>query len=528
MQRTFFQMVWVLAFLGVIVSLLTAEPSAATAAIGTQSSSLTLSADDPGRLKNVRSKITAVLDSTGVASITVAVARDGKIVWEEGFGWANREERVEATPHTMYHLASVSKSFTATGLMVLVERRLIDLDRPANEYIGEAKLTAFAGSADEATVKRILFHTAGLPMYWNIFEVGGQYRPPDMGESIKRYGILVTAPGERYCYSNFGYGILDHIITNVSGTDYADFMKKEVFGPLGMTRTSVLVDSSMVEHVARMYDGKHQPLGPCDFDHRGASAVLSSAHDLVRYGMFHLKERIPEQTPILREETIDRLHRETDPQLPELKETIGFECLLGSFGALDIGGYRIDVCTGSMPGASSRLALVPSENLVTVVLCNEMSIDLWEIEKAILGAMLPGFSEACESEIGHRREESGISTVPPEYFVGSWTGDITTYTGAQPVKLRFSSTGEIDMTINGRAAPLLTIKTPLGEMGFRGDLFKGLFMSSIDTPDAARSPHVVLVEVLYRDGRLTGYAAAVAMNKRYCLPYWMELRHSEE
>ncbi len=528
MQRTLLRLMRALALSGVVASLLAAEPPVSARTTGIQSSGLNSSVDLPDRLKDVRAKIAAVLDSTGVASITVAVAEDGKIVWEEGFGSANREEGVEATPLTMYHLASISKSFTATGLMVLVERGLVDLDRPANEYLGEAKLTAFAGRADDATVKRILFHTSGLPMHWNIFEVGGHYQQPDMDESIKRYGILVTAPGERYCYSNFGYGILDRIIARVSGSDYADFMKEEVFAPLGLTRTSVLVDSNMIDHVARMYDENHQPMGPCDFDHRGASAVISSAHDLVRYGMFHLKERVSDQRLILRENTIDRLHLETDPQFPELKESIGFEYLLGSFGRVEIGGHRIDVCTGSMPGASSRLALVPSENLVTVVLCNEDNIDLWEIEKAILGAMLPGFSEACESEIEGRREESGMSPAPPECFVGSWTGRITTYAGDQSAELRFSSAGEIDMTINGRAAPYLVIKTPLGEMGFQGDFFKGLFMARIDTPDAARSPHVVLVEALCRDGRLTGYAAAVAMNKRFCLPYWMELDRSEE
>ena len=528
MQRTSTQMVRTLAFSGVIASLLMADPCMARGMVETQSRGPGEPADVPDRFKDVRSKIAAILDSTGVASITVAVAENGNIVWEEGFGWANREERVQATPHTIYHLASISKSLTATGLMILVERGLIDLDKPANEYIGPAKLTSFAGTADDATVRRILFHTSGLPMYWNIFDVAGQYRPPDMDEAIRRYGILVTAPGERYCYSNFGYGILDHIITGVSGMDYADFMKKEVFGPLGMTRTSVLVDSSLIGHVARLYDEKHQSLGFCDFTHRGASAVLSSAHDLVRYGMFHLKERIPGQMPILQEETIDRLHRETDPRISEIKDTIGFEYLLGSFGGVDIGGYRIDVCTGSMPGASSRLALVPSKNLVTVVLCNEASIDLWEIEKAVIGAALPGFSEACESEVENRQEESAMSLVPPESIVGLWTGNITTYAGDLPVELRFSNAGEIDMTISGQVVPFLAIKTPLGEMGFQGDLFKGLFMGTIDTPDAARSPHVVHVEVTCREGRMTGYAAAVAMNKRYCFPYWMELRQSEK
>ena len=98
---------------------------------------------------------------------------------------------------------------------------------------------------------------------------------------------------------------------------------------------------------------------------------------------------------------------------------------------------------------------------------------------------------------------------------------------ASPVTLKFSDAGGIEMTLNEQAAPYLPFETPLGEMGFQGDLFKGLFMGSINTPDAARSPHVVMVEVRLRDGRLTGYAAAVAISKRFCLPYWMELQRTE-
>ncbi len=495
---------------------------------GVQSGGTAASPDVPERLMEVRSKIAAIIDSTGVASIAVAVGVDGRIAWEEGFGWANREKGTQATPHTIYHLASISKSFTATGLMVLVQRGLIDLDKPANDYLGEAKLTAFEGSADDATVKRFLFHTAGLPMYWNIIQLGGSGELPDMDDCIRRYGILVNPPGEEYRYSNLGYGILDQIIAHVSGSDYADFMEKEVFGPLGLTRTSVLVDSSMIDNVAQMYDESQRPLGPWDFDHRGASAVLSSAHDLARFGMFHLKQRIPDQKAILEEESIDRLHRETDPQSPDLKERIGFEYLLGSFGKIEIGDYRLDVCTGSMPGASSRLALVPSENLVTVVLCNGEGIDLWDIEKSIIAAMLPGFAEACESELQNRHEEPGMSPEPTEPFIGSWAGAIATYAGDIPVELHFSSEGGIDMTIDGRAAPYLTVRTPLGEMGFKDNTFKGLFMTNIETHDAARSPHVVMVEVRLRRGRLTGYAAAVAINKRFCLPYWMELNRGQE
>ncbi|MBN1163859.1 MAG: beta-lactamase family protein [Candidatus Krumholzibacteriota bacterium] len=477
----------------------------------------------PEQLKQVRSSMPGMLDSTGVASIVVAVAKDGVILWEEGFGWANREKEMEATPHSIYPLASISKSLTATGLMVLEAKGLVDLDEPANRYLGESKLIAHAGSAEDATLKRLLFHTSGLPQHWNIFDARGSYRRPSMDESIRRYGILVTAPGEIYNYSNFGFGVIDHVISRVSGTDYAEFMKREVFEPLGLTRTSVMIDTTLEDLVAQMYDERNRPISPYDFDHRGASAVLSTAHDLVRYGLFHLKNRIPGQKPILKDETLDRLHTETDSGFPELEKSIGYEYLLGSFGGVDIGEYRIEVCTGSMPGASSRLALVPEENLVTVLLCNGDNIDLWKIEGSLIGSMLPGFREAFETELKDRREESVMSPQPPPAFIGSWSGGVLTYAGEVPVELNISGGGQVKMTMRGVAVQYLPMKTPLGEMGFQAELFKGLFLGRFDTPDAARAPHVILVECRMRDNRLTGYAAAVAMNKSFCLPYWMEL-----
>ena len=90
----------------------------------------------------IRAFIRKQLVETQMPSIAVAVARDGKILWEEGFGWADREKRIAATEHTMYSLASISKPITATGLMVLAGAGKIELDRPINEYLGNAKLRA--------------------------------------------------------------------------------------------------------------------------------------------------------------------------------------------------------------------------------------------------------------------------------------------------------------------------------------------------------------------------------------------------
>ena len=95
----------------------------------------------------VRQSIRKQLVETQTPSIAVAVARDGKIIWEQGFGWADREKRIAADEHTMYSLASISKPITATGLMTLVAAGKVNLDRPVNDYLGAAKLRGRAGDA---------------------------------------------------------------------------------------------------------------------------------------------------------------------------------------------------------------------------------------------------------------------------------------------------------------------------------------------------------------------------------------------
>ncbi|HTK54822.1 MAG TPA: serine hydrolase domain-containing protein, partial [Gemmatimonadaceae bacterium] len=101
----------------------------------------------PATLDSLRAHIRRVMDSTKTPSIAVAVAKGGRIIWEEGFGFADVEHRTPATPTTLYSMASISKPITATGLMKLVEQGKIDLDRPANDYLGAAKITGLAGPA---------------------------------------------------------------------------------------------------------------------------------------------------------------------------------------------------------------------------------------------------------------------------------------------------------------------------------------------------------------------------------------------
>ncbi|RIK39179.1 MAG: hypothetical protein DCC58_15680, partial [Chloroflexi bacterium] len=189
--------------------------------------------------EKTRNLIQERLLENSLPSLSVAVAHRGEAVWEEAFGLADRERLAPATPDTMYSLASISKPMTATGLMVLVERGLIDLDTPINAYLGDTPLVGRLAGASAATVRSVANHSSGLPMHFQFFYADEQRRRPAMSETIRRYGNLVTEPGERYQYSNLGYGVLDYLIERVSGKRFADFMREEVFLPLGMFHTSV-------------------------------------------------------------------------------------------------------------------------------------------------------------------------------------------------------------------------------------------------------------------------------------------------
>ena len=98
-------------------------------------------------------------------SISVAVVKNGKIIWEDGFGYADLEHKRKATPATPYYTASITKTMTATALMKLSEQGLINLDSPVNKYLKRWKVTSYRWDARKATVKSVMSHTSGLTTF---------------------------------------------------------------------------------------------------------------------------------------------------------------------------------------------------------------------------------------------------------------------------------------------------------------------------------------------------------------------------
>ena len=441
----------------------------------------------------VRATIIEAIASGDIPSMSVAVAKDGEIIWEESFGWANREAMIQATPHTMYSMASISKPITTTGLMILVERGDVELDAPVNRYIAPAQLTAYEGESSAATVTHILNHTSGLPVHYSVFyQDEPQRQAPPFSESIRRYGILVHPPGAVYQYANFGFALADHVITKASGVPYAEFMKTEVFLPLGMTHTSIDVGPGLEEAAAIRYDGSGDPVPFYTSDHPGASQVYSSAHDLIRFGLFHLGHTQAEQTQIISAESIDLMKRDSDPD-PE-NDRYG----LGWFLSENEHGYPIAWHTGSMRGTNTMLKFVPGEDIAVVVLVNAASDLRQKIPRDIIGVILPDYGEEWK-KVRDQPEPEREPFEPTPELIGEWRGEINTYDETVPVTVTVQTDGDVHVKIANQ------LETLIDRAQFENGFLSGTSHGTIPSSDATTHPHNISYRMLLDGTRLSGY-----------------------
>jgi CubicO group peptidase (beta-lactamase class C family) len=450
------------------------------------------------QFESVRDSIRTKMQQRGVPSIAVAVAQGNKILWEQGFGWADREERIPADANTMYSLASISKPLTATALMTLVSAGKIDLDKPINNYLGTAKIHAFVGNAEDATVRRVANHSSGLPEHFQFFYQNEAWRPPSMDETILRFANLVTPPGERFQYSNLGYGILDDVIARVSGRYFADYMRQEVFLKLGMTHSAVGNETALRNFEATRYDGEDiTPIAYYNTDHPGASEIYSSAHDLALFGMFSLKSHLPTQAAILSDSLIDAMQQPSIFSRPGVGYGIGWE-------RDTTAGATIVSHSGGMPGVATWLRLVPAQKLVIVVLCNEDDRLAHTIADEITRILVPGWKLP--------------QAAPPPPFVpsptlsGVWEGKVQTYRSTTPFKLDIQNSGEIRVQLGNQ------LPTLLDRVSFENGTLHGVFEGDIDLPEAARRPHIVSISVKLRDGKVLNGAVTARADANGTMP----------
>ena len=195
-----------------------------------------------------REKLRADVAADNVGSITAAVVAGDRIVWAEGFGWADRDAKVPAGIETIYRIGSISKTFTAVVLAQLVDRRVLALDDPVERYLPEARgLAEPRPGAAPITLRQLASHTAGLVREPKLQDAAAG--PIAEWESKILASIPTTSfdamPGARYSYSNIGYGVLGLTLSRAARTPFMQLVERDIFTPLGMTSSTFVISDRL-------------------------------------------------------------------------------------------------------------------------------------------------------------------------------------------------------------------------------------------------------------------------------------------
>lgn len=475
----------------------------------------------PGQpdFSKVRKLIQEQMAAKSIPGMAVAVVFRDKIVWEEGFGFADREQQIRATEHTMFYLASVSKTFTATAIMILNERKRIDLDYPIDDYIRPARLSSPFWNPAEATVRRVANHTAGLTTFGrNCFaDQPDCHISPD--ETIQRYGVIFWAPGDHFDYSNLGYGILGEAVARTSGKSYADFLRDEIFKPLGMTHASLGIRNDLTRFAATRYSSINGRRPPAQSATPGASGIYASAHDLAVFGLFHLKAHRPGQKAILSDSAIETMQNST------VNADENGRYGLGWWVTEDLHGFRSIRGQGGTDDAWAALQLIPSAGVAVVILANTGADFPSKLSDEILSVLLPSYRQsAAITDNNSPPQQPAASPEPP--LAGNWVGRIQTYKGKVSLVLSIDQSGEVQAMLGSAPAKLLKnaeFGSRFGKQLLAGRLTGGNL--GIDE-DTGQEPYDLDFELYLQGQKLYG-AVTTRMHSgaRFGarLSYWVEL-----
>ena len=206
---------------------------------------------------------------------SILVAMNGKVVYEKAYGTSDRDKNIPFSVSTPCYLASVSKQFTAIGILILADKRLLALNDPLNKYFPD-----FPGG-ESITIKQLLTHTSGIVNYEELGIDKPDLTNHDVYESLVKHKTLQFLPGEKYQYSNSGYVLLAIIIESVSKMSFADFMKQYVFEPLKMTNTFIC-NSNVQKPIAKAY-GKFGDESDAIGNTTGDGGICSTVEDLFKW-----------------------------------------------------------------------------------------------------------------------------------------------------------------------------------------------------------------------------------------------------
>ncbi|MBI1766883.1 MAG: beta-lactamase family protein [Bacteroidetes bacterium] len=323
---------------------------------------------------------------------TVLVAKKDEVLFHKAYGLANIELNVPNDLDTRYHIASVSKTFTAAAILILEQRSLLTTDDLLIKFIADYP------SGDKITIHHLLTHTSGITNVNNLTEYSSasfHHQTPESLISLFKNKPLEFLPGEKYQYSNSNYNLLAFIIEKVSGKKYGDFLKENIFMPLKMTHTLHHDDATqIIKNAAEGYapDGNFglQRAPFLDWSSKtGNGSLVTTPADLLLWHRALFTDRI----------------------LTEKEKTKMFTKYADSGYGWYIGKKNERNCiymNGRSPGFTSHLGLYPDDDVCVIVLSNNYVATANQIGLDLAGIIFNQAIEAPDLKLTKIKKEESL------------------------------------------------------------------------------------------------------------------------
>jgi CubicO group peptidase (beta-lactamase class C family) len=315
--------------------------------------------------KEVNSKVDQVFaqfdkpDSPGCA---LAVIKEGQIIYKRGYGMSNLEYGIPISPSSIFHIASISKEFTAMSIVMLANQGKLSLDDDVRKHVPEVP-----DFGQRITIRHLIHHTSGLRDQWSLLDLAGWreddvIKEGDILDLVSRQKALNFKPGDEHLYSNTGYTLLAIIVKRVSGKSLREFADENIFKPLGMTRTHFHDDHTMI---VKDRTSAYQPrkggglrVSIPVFDTYGATSLFTTVEDMAKWDQNFVDKKVGGETAMAQMLTPGVLNNGK-------KLTYAFGLAVGEYKGLKTVGHG-----GADAGYRSDFIRFPDQRLSLVCLCN--------------------------------------------------------------------------------------------------------------------------------------------------------------
>lgn len=391
-----------------------------------------------------------------IAGAAISVVHDGRLVYAEGFG--DREVFAEDPvdpARTIFRIGSITKVLTGVAILQLVDRGLLDLDADVNEYLDEFQVPDTF--EEPVRVRHLLTHTAGfdqigLDRHAESFEA---VRPP--GEWLAENLVRIRPPEEVSAYDTYAITLAGYLVEAVSGLDYEEYLRQNVFAPLAMHRSGILIPPALASDVALGYGfaGEWEVLPWEYMNTNPASTVISTAVDMAHLGLMLLGEGKFQGRRVLSEQRAKAMLTRQYTNHPD-QPGYGYTLFENQWNGITTFSHG-----GSMAGYAAMLYLVPDYELGIFISCNQESGALIDaVVSPLLAALFPRAAPPAK-----RAPYTG--PVDPVRFTGTYANNVYHHgdptTGWRRKSFDLEATGDGGLMFDGAPA------RPVGLLAFERD-----------------------------------------------------------